>query len=111
VGGHTRRIKANVWLAPVCLLVFCALATVVHAQIVSPAAVGPDRRGYTQTSVQSGGSDLTRDNGFNAGVEVKPLHYLDLEANFSRSVPLALNIFSFGLSVDIGAAFRSRSTL
>ena len=67
-----------------------------------------NRRGYTQTSVQSGGSDLTRDNGFNAGVEVKPLHYLDLEANFSRSIPLALNILSFAVSVDLGAAFRSR---
>lgn len=60
-----------------------------------------NRRGYTQTSVQKGGASLTRDNGFNAGVEVKPLKYLDLEADYSRSVPLGLNTFSFGISVDL----------
>ena len=34
------------------------------------------RRGYTSTSVQTGGASLTGDNGFNAGVEVKPRPYL-----------------------------------
>jgi len=65
-----------------------------------------NRKGYTQTSVQSGGADLTRDNGFNAGIEVKPNRYFDLEAAYSRSVPLQLNIFSFGIAVDIGALLR-----
>ena len=60
-----------------------------------------NRRGYTQTSVQTGGASLTRDNGFNAGVEVKPLKYLDLEADYSHSVPLRLNTFSFGVSLDV----------
>src|SRR2546425_2348855 len=62
-----------------------------------------DRRGYTTTSVQTGGASLTRDNGFNAGVEVKPRRYLDLEFGYSRSVPLHLNNFSFGIGVNVGA--------
>jgi hypothetical protein len=67
-----------------------------------------NRRGYTQTSVQTDSSSLTRDNGFNAGVDVKPVKYLDLEADYSRSVSLQLNSFSFGISVDIGSLLRSR---
>jgi len=70
-----------------------------------------NRKGYTSASVQSGGASLTRDNGFNAGLEVKPrpyLAYLDLEVAYSRSVPLQLNSFSFGISVDIGSLLRSR---
>jgi|SRR5579859_226196 len=68
-----------------------------------------NRRGYTQTSVQTGGASLTRDNGFNAGIEVKPVRYLDLEADYSRSVPLQLNNFSFGVSIDIGSLLRKGS--
>ena len=67
-----------------------------------------DRRGYTTTSVQTGDASLARDNGFNAGVELKPVRFLDLEVDFSRSVPLRLNNLSFGISVDIGSLLRSR---
>jgi len=67
-----------------------------------------NRKGYTTTSVQSGSASLTRDNGFNAGLEVKPRLYLDLEVDYSRSVPLQLNSFSFGISIDISSLLRSR---
>src|SRR5205807_648363 len=65
-----------------------------------------NRKGYTSASVQTGGANLTRDNGFNAGVEVKPRPYLDLEFDYSRSVPLQVNNISFGISVDLGALMR-----
>jgi hypothetical protein len=65
-----------------------------------------NRKGYTSASVQTGGASLTRDNGFNAGVEVKPRPYLDLEFDYSRGVPLQLNNISFGISVDLGALMR-----
>jgi len=39
-------------------------------------------------------------------VEVKPRPYLDLEFDYSRSVPLQLNNISFGISVDLGALMR-----
>lgn len=66
-----------------------------------------DRRGYTSSSILTGGADLVRDNGFNAGIEVKPLRYLDLEFDYSRSVPLRLNSFSFGVAVDLRALYKS----
>ena len=69
-----------------------------------------NRKGYLLSSVQSGAADLARDNGFNFGVEMKRNRYVDLEAGFSRSVPLRLNSFSFGVSVDMRAlAHRSRT--
>jgi hypothetical protein len=66
-----------------------------------------NRRGYTLASVQAGSADLVRDNGFNAGLEVKPRPYLDLEVDYSRSVPLQLNNFSFGISVDLRTLWHS----
>jgi len=69
-----------------------------------------NRKGYLDASVQSGSAALARDNGFNFGVEAKPIRYVDLEAGYSRSVPLRLNSFSFGVSVDMRAlAHRSRT--
>ena len=72
------------------------------------AVKSTNRKGFTQTSVQSGAASLTRDNGFNAGIEMKPAKFIDLEADYSRSVPLQLNSFSFGISVNIGGLLRPR---
>jgi len=68
-----------------------------------------NRKGYLNSSVQSGGASLARDNGFNASVEVKPVKTIDLEFDYSRSVPLRLNTFSFGIGVDLGALLRRSS--
>lgn len=68
-----------------------------------------DRKGYLQSSKQTGGASLTRDNGFNAGVEFKPAKTLSLEFDYSRSVPLRLNSFSFGIGVDVSALLRGGS--
>jgi hypothetical protein len=59
--------------------------------------------------VQTGDASLVRDNGFNASVELKPTKTVDLEFDYSRSVPLRLNIFSFGIGVDLGAVLRRAS--
>ena len=67
-----------------------------------------DRKSYLNTNVSTGGASLTRDNGFNFGVELKPTKTVDLQAGYSRSVPLRLNTFSFGISLDIAGALRSR---
>ena len=74
----------------------------------SGTGTSTDRKGYLSSSVTSGGASLTRDNGFNASVEVKPAKYLDLEAGYSRSVPLRLNTFSFAVGIDLGSLFRSQ---
>jgi len=65
-----------------------------------------DRKGYTSSSVTSGSADLVRDNGFNAGIDYKPVGYLDLEFDYSRSVPLRLNSYSFGIGVDLSWLLR-----
>jgi hypothetical protein len=75
----------------------------------SASGTSTNRKGYRDTSIQTGGANLTRDNGFNAGIEVKPVKYLDLEASYSRSVPLQVSSFSFGVSLDIGSLLRQSS--
>jgi len=42
-------------------------------------------------------------------MEFKPVSYLDFEFDYSRSIPLQLNNFSFGVSVDLGWLIRRRS--
>ncbi len=65
-----------------------------------------NRKNYLTASVTSGAADLVRDNGFNTGVDFKPTSHLDLEFDFSRSVPLQLNVFSFGIGVDLSSLFQ-----
>lgn len=67
-----------------------------------------DRKSFTTSSVSTGGADLVRDNGFNAGIDYKPVGYLDLEFDYSRSVPLQLNSYSFGIGVDLSWLLRPR---
>jgi hypothetical protein len=69
-----------------------------------------NRKNYLNSSVSTGDASLARDNGFNASVEFKPksLKVIDLEGDYSRSVPLRLNTFSFGIALDIAGMLRSR---
>ena len=69
-----------------------------------------NRKSYLNQNVSTGDASLTRDNGFNAGVEYKPAKakYLDLEFDYSHSVALRLNSISFGIAVDIAGMMRSR---
>lgn len=75
----------------------------------SPTGTTTDRKSYLSQNVSTGGAGLTRDNGFNAGIELKPAKakYLDLEFDYSHSVPLRLNTISFGIALDIGGMMRS----
>jgi hypothetical protein len=68
-----------------------------------------NRKSFTTSSISTGAADLVRDNGFNAGVDYKPAGYLDFEFDFSRSVPLQLNSYSFGIGVDLSRLLRPRA--
>lgn len=68
-----------------------------------------NRKGFTSSSVTSGGADLVRDNGYEAGFDFKPVYYLDFEFDYSRSVPLQLNNYSFGIGVNLSSLVRPRS--
>ena len=72
----------------------------------SAGAPTTDRKSFTTSSVSTGGADLVRDNGFNGGIDYKPAGYLDLEFDFSRSVPLQLNSYSIGIGVDLSWLLR-----
>jgi hypothetical protein len=72
----------------------------------SAGAPTKDRKSYTTASVSTGAADLVRDNGFNASIDYKPVGYLDLEFDVSRSVPLQLNSYSFGIGVDLSWVLR-----
>jgi hypothetical protein len=74
----------------------------------SASGTTTNRKGFTSANVTSGGADLVRDNGYNAGIDFKPVGYLDLEFDYSRSVPLQLNSYSFGISMDLSWLLRPR---
>ena len=65
-----------------------------------------NRKSFTSSSVSTGAADLVRDNGFNAGIDFKPVYYLDFEFDFSRSVPLQLNSYSFGIGIDLSSLMK-----
>lgn len=69
-----------------------------------------NRKSYLTNSVTTGGASLARDNGFDASVEFKPAPALDLEFDYSRSVPLRLNTYSFSIGVDLAALLRHSSS-
>lgn len=65
-----------------------------------------NRRGFSGSNVTSGGADLVRDNGYDAGIDFKPVYYLDFEFDYSRSVPLQLNNYSFGIGINLSSLVR-----
>jgi hypothetical protein len=71
-------------------------------------AGGPtkNRKSFTTTTVSTGAADLVRDNGFNASIDYKLVGYLDLEFDISRSIPLQLSSYSFGIGLDLSWLLR-----
>jgi hypothetical protein len=65
-----------------------------------------NRHGFTSSNVTTGGASLVRDNGYEAGIDFKPAYYLDFEFDYSRSVPLRLNNYSFGIGVNLSSLVR-----
>lgn len=68
-----------------------------------------NRSGFLGSSVTSGPAALVRDNGYEAGIDFKPADYLDFEFDYSRSVPLRLNNYSFGVGINLSSLVRPRA--
>jgi len=68
-----------------------------------------NRNGFTSSSVTTGSAALVPDNGYEAGIGFKPVYYLDFEFDYSRSVPLRINNYSFGIGLDLSSLVRSRA--
>ena len=75
----------------------------------SSSGATKNRKSFTSSNVSTGAADLVRDNGYNAGIDYKPVGYLDFEFDFSRSIPLQLNSYSFGIGVDLSWLIRPRA--
>ena len=56
---------------------------------------------FLQGHQTTGASSLAVDNGFSAGVSVSPVRAIDFTAGYSRSTHYHLNIFSFGIAVNM----------
>lgn len=56
-----------------------------------------------------GGTNLTRDDGINLGLDYNLTRSLDLNAGYSRSVYSVLNTFSFGIEVNVASLLKSHS--
>ena len=72
------------------------------------AGTSTNRTGFTSSSVTTGGASLTRDNGYDAGIDFKPVDYLDFAFDYSRSIPLHLNNYSFGIGINLSSLARPR---
>ncbi len=75
----------------------------------SSSGSSTNRTGFTSSNVTTGGAALTRDNGYEAGIDFKPVSYVDFEFYYSRSVPLHLNNYSFGIGVNLSSLVRPRA--
>jgi hypothetical protein len=65
-----------------------------------PAGTGSHGRVYELNQQTTGGADLTRDNGFNLGVDAR-MSLFDIWAGYTHSVHFGLNVLSFGIGVNM----------
>jgi len=81
----------------------------VFSQLVTkggpPAGSGSHGRAFELNQQTTGGADLTRDNGFNFGLDAK-VSAFDVWAGFTHSVHFDLNVFSFGIGVNMRSLIR-----
>ena len=67
---------------------------------------GPGRTAFETQALTTGSSDLTRDNGYSAWVNISPVRHVFLQAGYTRSVVYRLNTFSFGVGFNFNLPRR-----
>jgi hypothetical protein len=80
----------------------------IDSRIVRSAAGPSNGHGppFSQVPQTTGGSSLTADNGFMAGLDLSPVRALDFTVGYSRSTHYDLNTVSFGVAVNMRAILR-----
>jgi hypothetical protein len=63
-----------------------------------------------ETAAVTSGSDLTRENGFNALVGFDPTPLCRLEVGYTRSMTFDLSSFAFNLQLNVGKLLRSKKS-
>jgi hypothetical protein len=65
-------------------------------------------RGVFETgNLVTGTSDIAKDHGLSAWLQVHPVKTIDLFAAYTRSTQYSLDTISFGVSLNLGSAIRS----
>lgn len=68
---------------------------------------GPDQESRSHDQPSAGGSNLTREHGFDTWLGFEPTRVLRMEAGYSRSLTFALNRLSFNVGLNLGRMLRS----
>lgn len=78
----------------------------MYSRQVRAGAVGAPNpqhgRAFEGSHFTSGGADLTRDNGFSAGLDLSPAPCMDMYGGYTHSVKFALDEISFGVGLNVG---------
>jgi hypothetical protein len=74
-----------------------------------PAGTGRNGHGppvFSTANQTTGGSGLAEDNGFGAGVNIRPASVVEFSAGYSHSIQYALDTFSFSIGVNVSKILR-----
>ena len=83
--------------------------TVVSRLVKDQATAGSNRQnhGVFETGhLTTGSSDIAKDHGLSAWVQIQPARSLGFYAAYSRSTQYSLDTISFGVSLNLGTAIR-----
>ena len=64
---------------------------------IGPGMAGSGRTAFESQALTTGGSDLTRDNGYSAWLNISPVRHFFIQAGYTRSVVYRLDTVSFGI--------------
>lgn len=74
-----------------------------------PAGAGGSGHGppiFSTSNRTTGGSGLAEDNGFAAGVDIRPSSEIEFSAGYSHSIQYQLDTFSFSIGVNVAKILR-----
>lgn len=81
--------------------------TRLGASLYDDAAIGPQKVfSRVNGSEAIGPARIDSDNGYSAWVTLSPISFLVVEAGYDHSVHYALNVFSFGIAINVKDAYR-----
>lgn len=83
--------------------------TTPHASSAAAAASSKgaaNNRFFDSNGITSGGSDISKDDGFSTWLDFSPAPILQTEVGYTRSVHFALNTVSFTVRLDVGKLAR-----
>jgi hypothetical protein len=83
------------------------LSRIVKANQTTAASTRKNHGAFETASTTTGSSDIAKDHGLSAWVQVQPVKTLGFYAGYSRSTQYSLDTVFFGISLNLGSAIRS----